>query len=116
MNAVQTECAIHVADLARLKQSQLATAYHHQIRDGLTPATNAVQGMATCTHVLIPHLHFERRKGRGHKVELSDGADIFAETRAAKEAIDNHSRREVTYNDPGSHPGLIPKAERLIRP
>ncbi len=114
MNAVQAECAVHVADLAWLKKSQLTAANDNQIRDGLAPTTNAVQGMATRTNILVPHLHFEGRKRGGHEVELSDGTNKLAERSVLEKAVHHEHGHEVGEDQPGCPPGRGPQIEQLI--
>src|SRR5580698_7920717 len=100
MDAVETEGAIHVADLAGLKQREFAPADHHQIRSCIAPAADTVFGHASRADVLIPHLHFEWRKSGSDEVELADRANKFAKRRVLEQPVHHQHAQEVADNKP----------------
>ena len=114
MDAVQAERAIHVANFAGLKQRQFAAANHNQVRNRLAPPTDAVLGMAGDADILFPHFHFERRKRRGHKIELSDGTNEFAERSVLEKTIDHEHGEEVGDDQPCGPPGRRPQVEQFV--
>ncbi len=114
MDAVQTECAVHVANLAGLKQRQLAAANRDQVRHWLAPAADAVLGMAGYAHILFPNFHLERRERGRHKIELSDGANEFAERRVLEKTIYDKHGEEVGDDQPCGPPGRGPQVEQFV--
>ena len=108
MDAVEAKRAIHVANLARLKQRQLTAANHHQLRGRLGLSANAVLGVAGDADVRFANLHFERRKRRGHKVKLSDRTNEFAERGMLEKPVDHEHGQEVGDDQPGRPPGRRP--------
>ena len=109
VDAVEAERAIQVALLARLEEMQLAAG------DGVA-AANALFGRARCADGRLADLDFQRRDQRLHEVELADRADVFAERRAAEEAVDDERRDEIADRDPGRQPGAVPERERFVAP
>src|SRR6266446_3240373 len=114
VDAVQTECAIHVAHLARLKQGQLTATNCYQVRGWFAPSTNAVKGVAPGAHIVVPNLHFERRKRRGYKVKLSDGAHKLTERSVLEKSVHYEHGQEVGQDQPGCPPRGRPQIEKLI--
>ncbi len=109
VNAVQAERAIHVSNLAGLKQSEFAAANRHQIRNRLPSATDAVLGMAARANILLAHFHFERRKCGSHKVELSDGANKLAKRSVFEKPVDHENGKKVGNDQPGRPPRRRPQ-------
>src|SRR5262245_53747510 len=100
VNAIQAESAIQVTRLLRLEESQLASAP----RAG---AADAVVGRAGSADVRIANLNFERRNERLRKVELADGANVFAEACAPKQSVDDKRRGEITDDNPRRPPRAV---------
>ena len=114
MDTVQTEGAIHVAHFAGLEQRQLAAANRDQVGDRFAAAANAIQSMASGAHRLVAYLHLKRGKRRGHKVELSDGANKLAERSVLEKAVHHEHGQEVGNDQPGRPPGRGPQVEQLV--
>src|SRR5262249_15182980 len=109
VNAVQAESAIHATRLLRLEERQLAAAL------GVV-AADAVVGRAGPADVRIANLHLKRRDERVNKVELTDGADVFAEARAPEQAVNQERCDEISNHNPCRPPRAVPQAERFIGP
>ena len=58
----------------------------------------------------------QRRHERTDEIELTDRADILAETRAAEECVHREGGHEITYKNPGGEVRAVPEVERLIGP
>src|SRR5262249_31447730 len=109
MDAIQAHCAVHVAFFAGQKEVQFATF-------GCGIATDAILGLAAGTHFGFARLDLQWRNQRLHKVELADGADIFAENRSTEETINDEGGDEINDDQPGSQPGAIPQCVDLVSP
>jgi hypothetical protein len=114
VDAVHTECAVHVAHFAGLKEGQFAATDRDQVRDRLASAADAVFGMAGHADILFPHFYLERRKRGCDKVELSDGANEFAERSMLEKTIDHQHGDKIRDDQPRGPPGRGPKIEQLI--
>jgi len=114
MNAVQTERAIHVADFAGLKQSQLAAADRYEIRDRLAPAADAILGMAARANILLADFYFKRRKRGSHKIKLSDGTNKLAKRSMFEKSIHHEHGKKVADDQPGRPPRRRPEIEQLV--
>jgi hypothetical protein len=58
----------------------------------------------------------ERRHERADEIELTDGANILTEARAAEERVHSEGGYEITQEDPGGEVRAIQEVERLIGP
>src|SRR5450432_870463 len=111
MDAVQTKCAVHVADLPRLKQRQLAATDDDQIRRWFTAASDAILGMATGAHILITYLYFQGRKCRRNKIELTYRTHELAKRSVLEESVHHQHGDEVGKDQPGCPPRRRPQIE-----
>src|SRR5829696_5379659 len=115
LNAVETESAVEVSDLARLKQRELTAALnHHERRFCGAGTANAVFRSALSTHIVIAHGDFERRHSRGDKIELADRANELAKCRMFENRVDQQRARKEHDDQPRSPPGRRPKIEPLV--
>src|SRR5207244_790928 len=85
VHAVQAERAVEIAGLGRLEQPQFAAAM-------LLIAAQAIMRLAGIAYGAILYRHLQWRDQRVHEMELPDGADVLAEARALKQAIENRRR------------------------
>src|SRR5689334_11117127 len=115
VNAVETESAVEVSGLARLKQRQLTAALnHHQRRRRLALPANAVFRVARGANALVTHLHFQRRNRRSDKVKLPDRAHKLAERRMLENAVDNQRDEKIETDDQRRPPRRRPQIEQLV--
>ena len=89
MHTVETEGAIHIADLAWLKELQLASALR-------LVSSKTVMRFTRAADSKIADAHFKRRNQRLEELILTDGTDKLAEARSRKETVNDDCRREVT--------------------
>ena len=114
LDAFQTECAVHVAGFAGLKQGQLAAALNHHQIGSIAPAADAVFRGARNANTLVAHLHLERRKRGCHEIELPDGTNKFAKHGVFEETVDYQDCSEVGHDQPRGPPGRRPEIEQLV--
>jgi hypothetical protein len=115
VNAVQTEGAIHIAHLLRLKESKFTSSLdHYQVRRLAPSPPNAIFCPAVCANIHIPYFHFQWRYSRGDKVELPDRANEFAKSGMFEYTVDKEDCQEIAEDQPGCPPGGTPKIEQFI--
>src|SRR5580692_1818755 len=105
MHAVEAEGAIHVAHLLGLEECEFAAALENyesiRVPGGvgfrsrscllypvLPAAPDAILGSAAVTDTMIANLDFQRGKSGSNKIELSNGANKFAEGSVLKQPVD----------------------------
>ena len=108
-NAIEAKCAVNVPGFAREIKFRLATAL-------MTVAAQTIMCLASGANVRLADFHFEWRNQGGHKLELTNRADVFAEACAAEERINGESRQKIVDDQPSRPDRLIPKAEDLVNP
>ena len=109
VNAIEAKRAVHVARLPGLKKQKLAAG-------NVITTTYAVLGLArvACAGVAYADMHGAHQ--RLHEIELADRADILAERRTSKKAINHEGRRKVSQDNPGGPPRTIPESKGLVGP
>src|SRR6185436_20194394 len=92
LHTVETEVAIEISGLTRLKQRQFTTALNHDQRCGrFTHTANTVFCRAVSANVMVANGDLEWRSSRSDEVKLSDRANKLAERRVFEDGI-NHER------------------------
>src|ERR1043166_2102744 len=116
LHTIETESAIDVANLARLKERELAAALNDYQRSfRFTHTTNAVLRRTTITHGVISNRDFKRRDCCAGKVELPDRTDELTERRMFEDCVDQQSTCEVNDDQPGGPPRRSPQIEPLVQ-
>jgi len=71
---------------------------------------------ATGAGVWRAHLDFKWRDQRSDKLELTDGTNVFAKARAAKERINGKCDKEIVEDQPRRPDWLVPETEDFVAP
>src|SRR5437016_12917266 len=70
----------------------------------------------TGANVSFTNFDFERRNQRGDKLELTNGTNVFAEARPAKERINGEGHEEIVDDQPSRPDWFIPETEDFVAP
>src|SRR6185437_10969000 len=108
-HAIQTECAVQIANLLRLKQVQLTSAR-------ALIAANTIISSATPANLRFLHPDFSRRNQGAYEMKLANGANVLTERGAAKQAIDEQGGQKISRDDPGCQPGTVPQSKGFVCP
>jgi hypothetical protein len=108
-DAIHTQGAIDVADLLGHVKIEFAATL-------MAIPSDAVMGCACGAYALAPGDQLERRDERADEVELPNGANVLAETRAAEQSVHQEGRNKVGEQYSGSTLRHIPDRPFLIRP
>ena len=87
-DAIKTKRAVEIADFVWEMKLHFATAL-------TLISEQAIMRLATGADSRFAHFDFKRRDQRGDKLELTNGTNIFAEARAAKERIQSEGGEEI---------------------
>jgi hypothetical protein len=77
-------------------------------------AADAVFGFAAVADGMVADGDFKRRESGSYEIELSDGADEFAEGGVLEKAINDEDGGEISESKSSSPPRRRPKVEKFV--